>query len=222
HHNALLTAGVYSLTIIIVLTAAMLLLGTLIAALANHYIVNLILGLVLTFFALALFGMYEMELTSRLTLSFFLSVAALALGLLIWDWIPGLGPRTLALAALGAVYAGLMVVIQVYGKHFDLTRVTSSREGVGGLVGAFFMALTFTITSFTCTGPFLGPILVSTHALGLSFGELVLSALVYSATFAAPFFVLALFPRLLKALPKSGGWLNSVKVVMGFLELAAA
>jgi thiol:disulfide interchange protein DsbD len=105
--------------------------------------------------------------------------------------------------------------------HF-LSSFTSAREGKGGYAGAFFMALTFTITSFTCTGPFLGPLLVATKEMQLSYDRLILAAFVYSATFAAPFFVLALFPSLLKTLPKSGGWLNAVKVVMGFLELAMA
>jgi thiol:disulfide interchange protein DsbD len=84
------------------------------------------------------------------------------------------------------------------------------------------MALTFTITSFTCTGPFLGPLLVAVKETNITFPERLLGCFVYSGTFAAPFFVLAIFPNLLKRLPKSGGWLNAVKVVMGFLELAAA
>ncbi len=105
--------------------------------------------------------------------------------------------------------------------HF-LTRFTTARESRGGYIGAVFMALTFTIGSFSCTGPFLGPLLVVTREMHLSLGRLVLAAFVYSATFAAPFFVLAQFPALLKKLPRSGGWLNAVKVVMGFLELAAA
>jgi thiol:disulfide interchange protein DsbD len=84
------------------------------------------------------------------------------------------------------------------------------------------MALTFTITSFTCTGPFLGAMMAPVAALQPAYWQLALAALVYSLTFAAPFFVLALFPTLLKRLPKSGGWLNAVKVTMGFLEIGAA
>ncbi len=168
HHNAVLTATVYSATIIVVLALAVLVLGQLIVVWANDPWLNLALGLLLVVFALSLFGMYELEL-----------------------------------------------------PHF-LARFTSSREGKGGYVGAIFMALTFTITSFTCTGPFLGPLLVATKEMQLGTGRLVLAAFTYSATFAAPFFVLALFPGLMKKLPRSGGWLNAVKVVMGFLELAAA
>ncbi len=103
-----------------------------------------------------------------------------------------------------------------------LTRFTSAHEGKGGLIGAFFMALTFTITSFTCTGPLLGVVLAPAAQASFGFAKLLLIALSYSITFAAPFFLLALFPGMLKQLPKSGGWLNAVKVVMGFLEVAFA
>ena len=82
------------------------------------------------------------------------------------------------------------------------------------------MALTFTLTSFTCTVQFMGLILVAA-----SQGEWfwpIIGMLIFSLAFASPFFFLALFPHYLTKLPQSGGWLNSVKVVMGFLELAAA
>lgn len=94
-----------------------------------------------------------------------------------------------------------------------------SRAGAG-TVGALFMALVFTLTSFTCTAPFIGPLLVAITQ-GAWFWPLV-GMSVFSATFAAPFVLLALFPSWLARLPKSGGWLNSTKIVMGFLELAAA
>jgi thiol:disulfide interchange protein DsbD len=103
-----------------------------------------------------------------------------------------------------------------------LARFTSAREGQGGYIGAVFMAMTFTITSFTCTGPFLGAMLGGVAALRPPIEHVLIAAVVYSATFAAPFFLLALFPTLLKMLPKSGGWLNAIKVTMGFIELALA
>jgi thiol:disulfide interchange protein len=168
NYNAKLTAGVYALTIIVVLSTAVLLLGQLVIRLANNPWLNLGFGVLLVVFSLTLFGMYELELPSFLT-----------------AW-------------------------------------TSSRERQGGYIGAVFMALTFTLTSFTCTGPFLGPLLVAAKEFNVGTLKLVLAALVYSATFAAPFFLMALFPQLLKRLPKSGSWLNSVKVVMGFIELGAA
>ncbi len=102
-----------------------------------------------------------------------------------------------------------------------LDSLTRAEEGRGSAyVGALLMGLTFTLTSFTCTSPFIGTILVST-ANG-DWKLPLLGMLVFSTVFAIPFFILATVPRLLSSLPKSGGWLNSVKVVMGFLEVAAA
>lgn len=103
----------------------------------------------------------------------------------------------------------------------SLDKITRTEEGKGSAyIGALLMGLTFTLTSFTCTSPFIGTILVST-AQG-DWKMPLLGMLVFSTVFALPFFVLATVPRLLSSLPKSGGWLNSVKVVMGFLEVAAA
>lgn len=88
----------------------------------------------------------------------------------------------------------------------------------GGLPGSFFMALTLVLVSFSCTGPIVGAILVE------SAGGQVLKPIIgmfgFSLAFALPFTLFALFPGWLSRLPKSGGWLNSVKVVLGFLELA--
>jgi thiol:disulfide interchange protein DsbD len=102
-----------------------------------------------------------------------------------------------------------------------LTRYTAAREGRSGWIGTVFMALTFTVVSFSCVAPFLGGFGGTTSA-GRSNFEQLLGALVFATVFAAPFFILALFPSMIRKLPKSGSWLNSVKVVMGFLELAAA
>jgi len=88
----------------------------------------------------------------------------------------------------------------------------------GGYLGSFFMALTLVLVSFSCTGPIVGAILVQ------SAGGQILKPIVgmfgFSMAFALPFTLFALFPGWLNNLPKSGGWLNSVKVVLGFLELA--
>ncbi|MBC8116376.1 MAG: hypothetical protein H7062_18460, partial [Candidatus Saccharimonas sp.] len=93
-------------------------------------------------------------------------------------------------------------------------------EAAGGYLGAVFMALTFTLTSFTCTFAFAGSVLVSA-ANGEYFWPL-LGMAAFGLAFALPFFVLALLPGLMKKLPKSGGWMNSVKVVMGLIELGFA
>ncbi len=90
----------------------------------------------------------------------------------------------------------------------------------GGLAGIFFMALTLVLVSFSCTGPLVGSILVES-AGGLVLKP-ILGMVAFSAAFAIPFTLFALFPGWLNSLPNSGGWLNSVKVVLGFLELALA
>lgn len=97
----------------------------------------------------------------------------------------------------------------------------ASRQKRGGrFAGTLLMGLVFTLTSFTCTAPFIGTMLVL--AAAGSWQWPLAGMLAYATVFALPFFVLALVPQLLSQMPKSGGWLNSVKVVMGFLEAAAA
>jgi thiol:disulfide interchange protein DsbD len=102
-----------------------------------------------------------------------------------------------------------------------LDNLTRSKEGEGsGIVGALLMGLTFTLTSFTCTSPFVGTLLVKA-AEGRWQMPLV-GMLAFSTVFALPFFVLAVAPQLVSRLPRAGGWMNSIKVAMGFLEVAAA
>lgn len=90
----------------------------------------------------------------------------------------------------------------------------------GGYYGIFFMAFTLVLVSFSCTGPIVGSILV--ESAGGEFVKPVIGMLGFSLAFAIPFALFAAFPQWLSSLPKSGGWLNSVKVVLGFLELALA
>ncbi|HTE19796.1 MAG TPA: cytochrome c biogenesis protein CcdA, partial [Armatimonadota bacterium] len=126
----------------------------------------------------------------------------------------------LALAALFIVMAinlfgGFEIILPGW-----LIDKTQSRSQGSGLMAPMLMGLTFTLTSFTCTVAFVGTILATT-----SQGDLwwpVLGMLAFSTAFASPFFLLALFPQWLAKMPKSGGWLVTVKGYMGFLELAAA
>ena len=88
----------------------------------------------------------------------------------------------------------------------------------GGLIGIFFMAFTLVLVSFSCTGPIVGSVLIESAQ-----GEIlkpIIGMLGFSLAFAIPFTLFAIFPEWMKSLPRSGGWLNSVKVVLGFLELA--
>ncbi len=97
---------------------------------------------------------------------------------------------------------------------------TKADEGSSkkGLLGVFFLALTLVLVSFSCTGPIVGTVLIkSTQG---EFWTPMVTMLAFSVAFALPFALLAFFPSVLKKLPKSGGWLNSVKVVLGFIEVA--
>ena len=102
----------------------------------------------------------------------------------------------------------------------SLVNSIDAKSEKGGIAGILFMAFTLVLVSFSCTGPIVGSLLVA------SAGGEVLKPIVgmaaFSAAFAIPFTLFAAFPQWLKSLPKSGGWLNSVKVVLGFLELALA
>jgi thiol:disulfide interchange protein DsbD len=100
-----------------------------------------------------------------------------------------------------------------------LDAISRSKES-SKIIGLLLMGLTFSLTSFTCTAPFVGTLLVM--AAQGRWVYPVVGMLAFSTVFALPFFVLALAPQLVSQLPKSGSWLNSVKVVMGLLEIAAA
>jgi len=101
-----------------------------------------------------------------------------------------------------------------------LRQFSVKQESRSGVVGILFMSLTFTLTSFTCTVAFIGTLLVAASQ-GQYFWPIV-GMVSFATAFSSPFFFLALFPQYLSRLPKSGGWLNTIKVTMGFLEIAAA
>ncbi len=97
-----------------------------------------------------------------------------------------------------------------------------SASGIGGLIGIFFMALTLAIVSFSCTGPILGSLLAGSLTSDGGAMQLTAGMSGFGLALALPFALFALFPGWLNSLPKSGGWLNTTKVVLGFLELAFA
>ena len=102
----------------------------------------------------------------------------------------------------------------------SLVNMADRESDKGGIYGIFFMAFTIVLVSFSCTGPIVGSILV--QSAGGAVLKPIIGMLGYSLAFALPFTLFAIFPQWLSSLPKSGGWLNSVKVVLGFLELAFA
>lgn len=122
----------------------------------------------------------------------------------------------------------LLVIFAVsFLGAFELTLPSSwgtkvdAQADKGGIVGIFFMALALAIVSFSCTGPIVGSILVEAASGGNQIGPII-GMLGFSLAIALPFALFAAFPGWMNSLPKSGGWLNTVKVVLGFLELAFA
>lgn len=99
-----------------------------------------------------------------------------------------------------------------------LVNKSDAQSDKGGIAGIFFMALTLVLVSFSCTGPIVGSVLIKSTSG--EFWNPILTMLAFSIAFALPFTLFAFFPAMLKKLPKSGGWLNSVKVVLGFVEVA--
>jgi thiol:disulfide interchange protein len=165
--KAIVNALVYTLTIIVSMTVIAYAFVQSFQTLSQEWFTNFVLGALFIFFALSLFGMYEITLPAF------------------------------------------------------LTRWTSAGEAKGGYLGTMFMALTFTLISFSCVAPFLGGFAGATAKERPLLWNLS-GALGFSVTFALPFLALALFPSMLKKMPKSGNWLNAMKVVMGLLEVAAA
>src|SRR5207247_865914 len=152
-----------------------------------------------------------MALVYCATIVFVLTIAAVLL-LSLFREMSTNPYMNLALGVLFVVFALSLFGMYDLELPSGLARFTSSREGRGGLVGTMFMALTFTIVSFACVAPFLGGFGGTAATSGMTWTHRVLGGLAFSVTFASPFFVLALFPTLLKQLPKSGNWLNAVKV----------
>ncbi|WP_316814648.1 protein-disulfide reductase DsbD family protein [Pedobacter nyackensis] len=121
----------------------------------------------------------------------------------------------------------LMIFAISFLGAFEITLPSSwvnkmdANSDKGGLAGLFFMAGTLALVSFSCTGPIIGTLLVQAATSGALLGPAI-GMFGFSFALAIPFALFAMFPSWLSALPKSGGWLNSVKVVLGFLELALA
>ena len=103
-----------------------------------------------------------------------------------------------------------------------INSIDSKSNSIGGYVGIFFMALTLVLVSFSCTGPILGSLLVGSISSQGGALQLTIGMLGFGIALALPFTIFALFPNLLNKLPKSGGWMNTFKVILGFLELGFA
>ena len=128
-------------------------------------------------------------------------------------WLPNLLFFTIFMIFAASFFGAFEITLP--SKWVNSSDKNSDKGGLGGI---FFLALTLVLVSFSCTGPIVGTVLIkSTQG---EFWTPMVTMLAFSIAFALPFTLFALFPSLLKGLPKSGGWLNSVKVVLGFIEVA--
>jgi len=155
-------------------------------------------------------------------------VIYLLLGLLV---TAAFGPSSLNALSTSAVcniiFFLLLVVFAIsFFGAFDIrlpskwaNKMDATAERTTGMLSIFFMAFTLTLVSFSCTGPIIGTLLVEAASTGDKFGPAV-GMLGFSLALAIPFCLFAMFPSWLQSAPKSGGWMNTVKVVLGFIELA--
>jgi thiol:disulfide interchange protein DsbD len=131
-------------------------------------------------------------------------------------------------ATFNLLFFALLVIFAIsFLGAFEITLPSSlvnkmdAQSNRSGLIGLFFMAFTLALVSFSCTGPIIGTLLVDAVSNGAYLGP-AMGMFGFSAALAIPFTLFAIFPSWLKEMPKSGGWLNTVKVSLGFLELALA
>ncbi len=132
-------------------------------------------------------------------------------------------------ALFNIIFFLLLVVFAIsFMGGFELTlpaswtnKMDSKVDTTTGLLSVFFMAFTLVLVSFSCTGPIIGTLLVEAAATS-NFVSPAIGMFGFALALALPFTIFAMFPTMLKAMPKSGGWMNTVKVVLGFLELALA
>lgn len=167
-------------------------------------------------YGISIVALYTLPIGIIILITYFVGGDAVTADIFNWlatHWIPNL-----------IFFAIFMVFAASFFGAFEITMPSrfvnkaDSKSDKGGLIGVFFMALTLVLVSFSCTGPIVGSVLIkSTQG---EIWEPVITMLAFSVAFALPFTVFAFAPSLLKDLPKSGGWLNTVKVVLGFLELA--
>ena len=167
-------------------------------------------------FGLSIVALYTIPIAIIILITYFAGGATVTADIFNWlatHWLPNI-----------IFFAIFMIFAASFFGAFEITLPSSwlnksdAKSNKGGLAGVFFVALTLVLVSFSCTGPIVGSVLIkSTQG---QFWEPIITMLAFSIAFALPFTLLAFAPSLLDKLPKSGGWLNSVKVVLGFVEVA--
>lgn len=167
-------------------------------------------------YGLSIVALYTIPIAILIGITYFIggeSITADAFNWLSTHWIPNLLFFIIFMVFAASFFGAFEIVLP--SKFINKADAKADK---GGLLGTFFMAMTLVLVSFSCTGPIVGSIIVkSTQG---EIWEPIITMLAFSLAFALPFTLFAFFPTLLNKLPKSGGWLNSVKVVLGFIEVA--
>lgn len=169
-----------------------------------------------SFYGLFIVALYTLPIAIIILVTYFAGGEAVTADIFNWlatHWLPNI-----------IFFLVFMIFAASFFGAFEITlpswmvNKSDTKSDKGGLIGVFFMALTLVLVSFSCTGPIVGTILIkSTQG---EIWEPIITMFAFSVAFALPFTIFAFAPSLLKDLPKSGGWLNSVKVVLGFIEVA--
>ncbi len=172
--------------------------------------------LMATLYGLFIVALYTIPIAVIIFITYFAGGEAVTADIFNWlatHWIPNILFFLIFMIFAASFFGAFEIVMPSW-----MVNKSDSKSDKGGIIGVFFMALTLVLVSFSCTGPIVGTILIkSTQG---EIWEPIVTMLAFSTAFALPFTVFAFAPSLLKDLPKSGGWLNSVKVVLGFLEVA--
>lgn len=168
------------------------------------------------FYGFSIVALYTIPIGVIILLTYILGGDAVTADIFNWlatHWIPNVIFFIIFMIFAASFFGAFEITMPSW-----MVNKTDSKSDKGGLVGVFFMALTLVLVSFSCTGPIVSSVLIkSTQG---EIWEPIITMFAFSAAFALPFTIFAFAPSLLKDLPKSGGWLNSVKVVLGFIELA--
>jgi len=160
--------------------------------------------------------LYTLPIAVLILITYFIGGEGVTAGIFNWlatNWIPNL-----------IFFLVFMVFAASFFGAFEITlgsnmlNKSDSKQSTKNLGGIFFMALTLVLVSFSCTGPIVGTVLIQSTQGAI--WTPILCMLAFSIAFALPFAIFAMFPNLLQKLPQSGGWMNSVKVVLGFIEVA--
>ncbi len=169
-----------------------------------------------SFYGFAIVALYTVPIAVIILITYLVGGDAVTADIFNWlatHWVPNIIFFLIFMVFAASFFGAFEINMPSW-----MVNKTDSKSDKGGLVGVFFMALTLVLVSFSCTGPIVSSVLIkSTQG---EIWEPIITMLAFSAAFALPFTIFAFAPSLLKDLPKSGGWLNSVKVVLGFIELA--